>query len=102
MVDVDKVLKNTVKKGQVKIGTRQTKLVINNGSVKLVVMARNCPYSSDINELARKKKVPVYNYDSNSIDLGYTCGKSFAVSVFAVLADGGTNIMQLVKKGNGS
>ena len=99
MVDVDKVLKSTVKKGKVKIGTKETKSVINEGSAKLVVMAKNCPYSSEINELAKKKKIPVYNYDSNSIDLGYTCGKSFAVSVFAVLDDGGSNILNIVKKG---
>ena len=99
MVDVDKVLKSTVKKGKVKIGTKETKSVINEGSAKLVIMAKNCPYSSEINELAKKKKIPVYNYDSNSIDLGYTCGKSFAVSVFAVLDDGGSNILNIVKKG---
>ena len=99
MVDVDKVLKSTVKKGKVKIGTKETKSVINKGSAKLVVMAKNCPYSLEINELAKKKKIPVYNYDSNSIDLGYTCGKSFAVSVFAVMDDGGSNILNIVKKG---
>jgi large subunit ribosomal protein L30e len=99
MVDVDKVLKNTVKKGKVKIGNKETKMVVKNGSAKLVVMAKNCPYFSEINELAKKKKIPVYNYDSNSIDLGYTCGKAFAVSVFAVMDDGGSNILNLVKKG---
>jgi len=98
MVDVDKILKNTVKKGEVKIGTRQTKLAVNKGMAKLVIMAKNCPYSSEINELAKKKKIPVYSYNSNSIDLGYTCGKAFAVSVFAVLDDGGSNILHLVKK----
>ena len=98
MVEVDKLLKNVLKKGKVKIGARQTKLVINDGSAKLVVMANNCPYLYEINELAKKKKIQVYNYDSSSIDLGYTCGKAFAVSVFAVLDDGGSNILQLVKK----
>jgi len=71
---------------------------MNSGSAKLVVMANNCPYSYEINELAKKKKIPVYNYNSNSINLGYTCGKAFAVSVFAVMDDGGSNILNLVKK----
>ena len=98
MVDVDKILKNTVKKGKVKIGNKETKMVIKKEIAKLVVMAKNCPFSSEINELAKKKKIPVYNCDSNSIDLGYTCGKAFAVSVFAVLDDGGSDILNLVKK----
>jgi len=98
MVDIDKVLKNTVKKGTVKIGTKETKSVIKEGSAKLVVMAKNCPHFLEINELANKKKIPIYNTNSNSIDLGYTCGKAFAVSVFAVLDDGGSNILNYVKK----
>ena len=98
MVDVDKVLKNTVKKGKVKIGAKQAKQAVKDGNAKLVVMSNNCPYSIEIVELAKKKKIPVYNSPSNSIDLGYTCGKAFAVSVFAVLDDGGSNILNLVKK----
>ena len=99
MVDVDKVLKTTVKKGKVKIGAKETKSVLKDGTAKLVVMAKNCSNSPEINKLAKKNKIPVYKSHSNSIDLGYTCGKAFAVSVFAVLDDGGSNIENLVKKG---
>ena len=99
MVDVDKVLKTTVKKGKVKIGAKETKSVIKDGNAKLVVLANNCSNSLEINNLAKKNKIPVYHSNSNSIDLGYTCGKAFAVSVFAVLDDGGSNIQSLIKKG---
>ena len=98
MVDVEKVLKTTVKKGKVKIGTKQTKQAIGEGSAKLIIISKNCPYSGEINNLAKKKKIPIYNAESNSIDLGYTCGKAFAVSVFAVLDDGGSNVLNLIKK----
>jgi len=98
MVDVDKILKSTVKKGKVIIGSKQVKMVISNGTAKIIVMAKNCPYSSEIDKLAKKKKIPVYNHNSNSIDLGYTCGKTFAVSVFAVMDDSGSNILQLAQK----
>jgi large subunit ribosomal protein L30e len=97
MVDVEKVLKNTVKKGKVRIGTKQTKQAVNDGAAKLIVLSSNCPYSVEISSLAEKKKIPIYYSESNSINLGYTCGKSFAVSVFAVLEDGGSNILNLVK-----
>ena len=98
MFDVGKALKTTVKKGKVKIGARQTKKTIKEGSAKLVVMAKKCPYSSEIKKLSKKKKILVYDYSLNSIDLGYACGKAFAVSVFSVLEDGGSNIMHLIKK----
>jgi len=98
MVDIEKTLKNTLKKGKVKIGAKQTKQAINDGSAKLVILSKNCPHSGEIHDLATKKKIPIYNVESNSIDLGYLCGKAFAVSAFAVLDDGGTNVINLLKK----
>jgi len=98
MVDVEKVLKATVKKGKVKIGNKEAKQALDKGDAKIIIMSNNCPFSEEINTLAKKKKVPVYSSKSNSIDLGYTCGKSFAVSVFAVLQDGGSNILNLIKE----
>jgi large subunit ribosomal protein L30e len=98
MVEVDKILKDTIKNGDVKIGTKEAKSAIKKDSAKLIVIANNCPNISEISELAKKKKVPVYNYNSNSINLGYICGKAFAVSVFAVIDDGGANVLNLIKK----
>jgi len=98
MVDVEKLLKNTVKKGKVIFGFKQTKQVINGKSAKLVVIANNCPYKEEIQKIASKKKIPVFDSKSNSIDLGYTCGKAFAVSTFAVIDDGGTNILKLTRE----
>ena len=98
MVEVDRILKNVIKKGKVRIGARQTQIAIKEDKAKLVVMAKNCPFSSDIIKMADEKKIPVYNYDYSSVDLGAACGKTFAVSVFAVLDDGGSHIMQLFEK----
>ncbi|MBN2604012.1 MAG: 50S ribosomal protein L30e [Candidatus Thermoplasmatota archaeon] len=98
MLDVERLLKNTVKKGTVKIGTKEVKTAITEGKAKIVVLANNCQKSDSIEKLAKEKKIPTYTCESNSINLGYTCGKAFAVSVFAVLDDGGSNILQLIKK----
>ena len=98
MVDIEKILKNIVKKGKVKIGIKETKTAINNGSAQIVIISNNCPYNKDIKDIAKKKNIPVYNYKSSSIDLGYTCGKAFAVSVFAVLDDAGSNIIHIAQK----
>lgn len=100
MVDVNKVLKDVVKKGTVTMGEKQTKVAVNKGSAKLVIMANNCPYSTELNTLAKEKKVPIYNYESNGVALGYICGKNYAVSTLAIIEEGDTGILQLVKKGS--
>lgn len=99
MVDVNKTLKSVVKKGTVKIGEKQTKTAINTGTAKLIIMANNCPYKEELNKISKEKKVPIYDYTSNGVELGYACGKNFAVSAFAVIDEGESNILQLVKKG---
>ena len=98
MVDVNKILKDVVKKGKVMLGEKQTKTAINNGSAKLIVMANNCPYSKEITDLANEKKVDIYNYNFDGTELGYACGKQFVVSAFAVIDEGDSNIMHLIKK----
>jgi len=98
MVDIEKVIKTTVKKGKIKIGTKETKKAVNDGSAKIVIMSNNCPHAKDISNISKKKKVPIHNTNFNSIELGYNCGKAYAISVFAVLDDGGSNIINLAKK----
>ena len=99
MIDVNKALKITLKKGKVIIGGRQTIKSINDGTAKLVILAKNSPKLDEIKKLSKKKEIPVFEYNSNSIDLGYACGRDFAVSVFTVIEDGGSNILQIVNKG---
>ncbi len=95
MVDVNRVLKDSVKKGTVKIGERETKKAIVAGDAKLVVIANNCTYKEDIEALASENKIPIYHYKSNSVDLGNTCGKSYNISSFAIIDEGASNVMSL-------
>lgn len=98
MVDVERTLKNVINKGKVSIGAKQTKSSILNGTAKLIVIAQNSPYTNEISILATEKKIPVYQYQFNGVELGYACGKNYAVSVFSVLDEGDSNVMQLLVK----
>jgi len=98
MVDVNKALKDVSKKGTIILGEKQTKAAIQKGTAKLVIMANNCPFAKIITTLASEQKVPLFNYTSTGVELGYSCGKNYAVSCFAVLEEGESNILQLVKK----
>lgn len=98
MVDVHKALKDVVKKGTVHIGEKRTKAAIQNDSAKLIVIANNCPYGNDILTSAEEHKIPIYTFNSTNVELGTTCGKGYAVSAFAVLEVGDSNILQLISK----
>jgi ribosomal protein L30E len=62
-------------------------------------MANNCSYDEELKRMAGEKKVPIYSYISDGVELGYACGKNFAISAFAVIDEGDSSILQLVKKG---
>lgn len=98
MVDINKALKDVAKKGTIILGEKQTKSALLKGTAKLVVMANNCPNAKTITTLANDKKIPLFNYASTGVELGYTCGKNYTVSCFAVLDEGESNILQLVNK----
>jgi large subunit ribosomal protein L30e len=98
MVDVHKALKDVSKKGNIIIGEKQTKAALQNGTAKLIIFAHNCPNEKTISALAKKQKIPTYSYQASGVDLGYTCGKNFSVSCLAVLDEGESNILQLIKK----
>ena len=98
MVDVEKSFKSMVKKGTVVFGSRQARLAVDDGKAKLVVASSNSPFLDEMKEISKEKKVPLYHSSANSVDLGSLCGKVFAVSTFAVLDDGGVNIIQMLGK----
>ncbi len=93
----ERIVKDLVKKGRVLFGRKQTLQSIREGKSKLIVLASNCPFKEEIKTVAREKQVPVYEGEANSIKLGYTCGKQFAISTLSVIDDGGVKIDQLVK-----
>ncbi|MEM4257670.1 MAG: 50S ribosomal protein L30e [Candidatus Thermoplasmatota archaeon] len=96
MVDVNQALKEVASKGKMLLGEKQTKAAIKNKTAKLVVLANNCPYSAALIKDAEAEKIPIYHYQSDNIELGYICGKSYGVAALAVVDVGDTNILQLV------
>jgi len=99
MAEIEKSFKTIVKKGSVVFGKKQTKTSIDEGKAKLVVFADNSPDIDEISTDAKEKKIPVYTSKVNNIEIGYLCGKSYAVSTFAILDDGGVNLAHLIKRG---
>jgi large subunit ribosomal protein L30e len=98
MAEIEKSFKTIVKKGSVVFGKKQTKTSIDSGKAKLVVLADNCPDVEEITLYAKEKKIPVYKSKVNNVEIGYLCGKAYAVSTFAILEDGGVKLPHLMNK----
>lgn len=98
MVEIEKTFKNIIKKGSVIFGKRQTELSIENKKAKLVVIAKNCPFTDALQQKAKEKDIPVYVSSVSSVELGYICGKAFPIASLSIIDDGGNNILAHLKQ----
>ncbi|HEX17079.1 MAG TPA: 50S ribosomal protein L30e [Thermoplasmatales archaeon] len=98
-MDIERAFKSVMKEGKVVIGIRQTKKAIENGEAEAVVFAKNCPFKSDLIKILKEKNIKYMEFDGNGIELGYTCGKPFSISTFAVIDAGTSSILKLFREG---
>ena len=79
-------LRNAIKEKNLIIGSKQTIKHLKLKSVKLVVVANNCPDNirKDIEYYSKLTGIKFENFDGTAKQLGTFCGKPFSISVLAI------------------
>lgn len=94
-VDIKKELKVITRTGKVIIGFKQSYRAMLNKRAKVVMLADNCP--SDLKreiEIASKvTSIPVMDAGINSVELGHSIGKPFAVAVIGIIDAGSSSLL---------
>lgn len=98
MVDVGRALKSVMRDGKVAVGIKEVRNALKENKAKMVVAAKNCPYIEELQKAVNEKGVKYYEYPGTGVDLGYTCGKPFSISTFAVIETGNSDILKLAEK----
>jgi len=96
-MDLNRELRSAIGTGKVAVGTNETVKAVKKGSVKLVILTRNCPEST-IKKIGRKKGTPVYRFDGTNMELGAACGKPFPISILSIMDPGASDILVLEKE----
>ncbi|MCX8195763.1 MAG: 50S ribosomal protein L30e [Acidilobaceae archaeon] len=98
-VPIDREIKNLVKTGKYYLGARRTLKALTRGEAKMVIIASNMPEQLKEAVLRRAKiaNVPVVIFPGRSVDLGLVAGKTFSVSAIAVIDQGSSRILEMVK-----
>jgi large subunit ribosomal protein L30e len=93
------------KTGRVVMGIKNVKrlLVTGNEKPKLIILAANIDEEvrAELEYLAKLSKVPVLLYEDGSLQLGRALHKPFFVSAAAILDQGESSILEMVKEGGG-
>ncbi len=90
-------MKKVLKDGKIIIGEKKVKKGLLNGTVKMVVAAKNISdrTKEDFKRYAEMSDIKFYEYPDSSRELGYTCAKPFPVATIAVVDDGGSDILKV-------
>jgi large subunit ribosomal protein L30e len=94
-IELNKILRNVVRTGDVLIGSRQTIKAVDSQLAKIVILASNCPKDIEDNI---KGRVPVINFPEGGVELGTVCDKPFAVAAMAVIEPGDSDIMKALRE----
>ncbi|HOV51829.1 MAG TPA: 50S ribosomal protein L30e [Methanothrix sp.] len=96
MINVDRALRNSIRTGNVVLGSNRTVEAGLGGKAKLIIFAVDCP--ADVRAQLETMDVPVYSYQGMGKDLGSACGKPFSVAALAIIEPGDSEIMALQRE----
>jgi len=82
MTDVESVIKNVLKTGKCKLGSKSTLKSLRKGEAKAVVVASNCP--EEVVEEIKRYNVKILVFNGTNMELGALCGKPFSVAAMAI------------------
>ena len=89
MIDVSRALRVATDTGDVRFGLREVRRAAKAKSVKLVVLASNCPPAA----VQTLGDIRTLRFPGTNVDLGAACGVPFSVAAVAVLSPGESNIL---------
>lgn len=92
-MDINKALRTAISSGEVCIGMKETKKALAAKKAKLLIASSSLP-AERLREL-KASETPIYTFKGTNMDLGFACGKPFSISVLAVIAPGGSDILAL-------
>ncbi len=94
-MDINREIRLAVNTGETSLGIKEGIKNIEDGQVKMLIVAKNCPEQKFKGD--EYKGVPIYQFKGNNHDLGSTAGKPFTVSTIAVMDPGESDILSLIE-----
>ncbi len=95
-MDFNVSLRKAIKTGNVILGRNETEDSIQQGTARLIILAKNSPESFK-QQAMEKEGLAVHIFEGTSMQLGKACGKPFLVSALAVIDPGESDILSVAE-----
>jgi len=95
-IDIKKEIRRAIDTGKATYGEKTSKKAIMNDIGNLVIVSKNikADEKEEIKYLADLAKMPYYEFEGTSMELGTVCGKPFGISVMVVQDMGKSKLSQ--------
>jgi large subunit ribosomal protein L30e len=100
MSSIDQQLRLALSTGRVQLGSKQAVRELRRGRAKMAILSSNCPkeMKDSIESYGKLGKIPIWNHEKDSVDLGMLCGKPYPVSSIVINDPGDSRILDIVKE----
>ncbi len=95
-MDINQALRSAVLTGKTIIGRKRSFKAIGKDDVKLFILASNFP--EDQKTVIEESKIPFYVFKGKNTEMGFACGKTFPISLLAIIEPGNSDILDLRKE----
>ena len=93
-MDFNLSLRRTIKTGKVVLGQNSVEKVVAENKAELVIVAKNAPEKVRA-IIAAVDKLPLYEFNGSSRQLGKECGRDHVISILAIVDAGESDILSL-------
>jgi large subunit ribosomal protein L30e len=95
---LEQVIKDSLSSNKCKLGSKEVLHSIKNS--KVIVCSQSLPAQvrSEIEQSAKSANVPVYNFNSTSVELGRLCNKPFRISVISIDSSSNSDISAILEE----
>ncbi len=96
--DVNRELQKVLSKGKVRIGSKETIKALTRKEAKIIIHASNCPgeIKGVFEDRKESEELIIYEYPSNSLELGLVCGKPYPIASLSITDTGDSEILRLL------
>jgi len=97
---LEKVIKDAISSKKCKIGSKEVLHSVKGSKLIVCSSSLSENIKKEIEESARSSKVPVYNFNDTSMQLGRLCNKPFRISVISIDGASGSDISAVLEEIN--
>ena len=89
-----------LKTGKCVLGSKETYVAVKTRKAKLAIVAKSArrDLKEKILRAAKRRKIPVLEFNGSTVELGVICGKPYVVSALAILDFGMSRLKEVVAK----